>query len=139
MVNGGYDYEGFKRTLRPSALRLRSSSSCGGKGAGAMVAAEARWEEGLVSGAFNGSGARGLRIDAVGKDKGKDNGKEVGDNDQRGEKARRKEEGGYGGRAGAQQWRERPSSAIVSVPSRRSGSWPSSRSRTGCTGTTTCT
>lgn len=53
------------------------------------MAAEARREDGLASGAFNGSGARGLRIDAAGKDKGK----EVGDNDQRGEKARRKEEG----------------------------------------------
>ncbi len=86
MVGGGYGYAASKRTSRPSAPRP-SSSSGAGKRSGAMVTVSVRRDGRLASGAFNGGGARGLRIDVVGKDK------VVVDYDKRGEEARREERG----------------------------------------------
>lgn len=85
MINGCYDYEASKRTSRPSAPKPSGSSSSSGKGTAVMAPASGRRVDRLASGAFNGSGLKGLKINAVDKDKGK----EVVDDDKRGEKARR--------------------------------------------------
>lgn len=82
MVDGGYGYAASERTLRLSAPR-----PSGGKRSGAMVTVSVRRDVRLASGAFNGGGVPGLRIDAVGK------AKVVVDYDERGEEARQEEKG----------------------------------------------